>query len=124
MESYLSAALTSLIRKTNLVSKLLAGLTKLYSRLCLTVVLYWCVYGKVTVCVCVLRERVKAGSNLAVLGVLQLSRCIAGISERAIKTEGRVRGEVACSPSRPLPPHTSVTGDVRNYFRKPASEWI
>lgn len=73
-------------------------------------------------CVC-LRQRVEIGSDLAVLGVLQLSRCIAGISERAIKTEGRVRGEVVCRPSRPLPPHTSLTGDVGNYFRKPASEW-
>ncbi len=73
-------------------------------------------------CVC-LRERVQAGSDLAVLGVLQLSRCIAGISERAIKTEGRVRGGGSYRPSRPLPPHTSPTGDVGNYFRKPASEW-
>lgn len=72
--------------------------------------------------VCVFKK-VQTGSDLAVLGVLQLSRCIAGISERAIKTEGRVRGEVVCRPSRPLPPHTSLTGDVGNYFRKPASEW-
>jgi len=69
-------------------------------------------------------KKAQTESDLAVLGVLQLSRCIAGISEKPIKTEGRVRGEVVCRPSRPLPPHTSLTGDVGNYFRKPASEWI
>ncbi len=101
--------LTGLPSKTNLVSQLLATYPSTFCRANWSLHSHWTyiqvcvwqvycigVYGKVTGCVCVcLRERVQAGSDLAVLGVLQLSRCIAGISERAIKTEGRVRGEVA-----------------------------